>query len=235
MNELTDNRDRNILEYLDHSGLFKKLSDKLPTFGKADVWMYTCLPLLLRSLSLGDEKSLETILKTCCNLKTVEFSADSGKLCFFKDLFTIFPKIGFVDIEKLKSLVVSIEFTVSKLSPATAYAIMSRCEFEIEKIRWILLAIGSCLRGFSQKLKTKFLADFSNLTDMLSEKLDGFSLFCEFEDWEDQEMKYSDLITFDKVKEAAKLLQRNWEKSSNGIVILINGCQELITEIRKLA
>jgi hypothetical protein len=207
----------------------------LPTFDKTDVWIYTCLPLLFRSLSFGDEKALDTIFSTCCDFKSTTIFVDSEKLEFFKDLFMIFSKSGFVDIAKLQILVKRIEFRTLILSASTAYTLLSDTQFEIEKIRWVLLAIGSCLRGFPHKLKSKYLSDFSIFMDILSGKLSSYSSLGEIVQGTIQQSDQFELVTLNEVEETSKLLQENWRKSANGIRLLICNCQVLITEIKKLA
>lgn len=61
---LSDNRDRDVLEFADHGGsVRRRLLDTLPTFGQVSMLAYTFLPIFFRSLLTHDLDGLQHLLR----------------------------------------------------------------------------------------------------------------------------------------------------------------------------
>lgn len=94
MKNLSDNRDRDIIEFVDPAGVVKKvLLDTLPTFGRTSILVYTFLPIFLRGLAFGNLEFYDLSEKFSSNMKSLDkkmFTAmDHRKFEFIKNFATL--------------------------------------------------------------------------------------------------------------------------------------------------
>lgn len=70
MKNLSDNRDRDIIELVDPAGTVKRaLLEALPTFGRASILVYTFTPIFLRGLAYGSPATSDLHERLSANMK----------------------------------------------------------------------------------------------------------------------------------------------------------------------
>ncbi|PJF17391.1 hypothetical protein PSACC_02847 [Paramicrosporidium saccamoebae] len=157
MLNLSDNRDRDVVDFVDHAGVVKsKILNQLPTFGRTSILIYTFIPILLRGLLFDDANQLDLLVKKFIeNQAKIEShpvsAAEATRLSFVQSLITVVTnyieseKDAKVMIDGLNELLSTKQVVQSAIAPS--YESISAIEWELERSHWIVLTVGFLIKG----------------------------------------------------------------------------------------
>ncbi len=180
MANLSDNRDRDVLDFVDHSGRSQRqLMSGWGTFGRTSILILTFIPLLLRSLVMNDADQLRTLVeKTASSLVKVRGLAASlseghhlSLLQLLLDGSSAYLSSGLdaaVLISALSAIVdaVSASEEADRVVEGSLYRTIEEASIDhlsyeriallfwpIEEGRWIALILASLASGVSPKMR----------------------------------------------------------------------------------
>lgn len=162
--KISDNRDQEILDYLDHSGSLCELTANLPKFDRLCIWTYTCITLLLKALSSADKAELDRLQQ---NYRMPEYFLLDGEVSndradFVIELLDICHAIAAEGktfeshnhwLEK--SLGIPDVIEISK------YEDLQAIQWLTEKFRWITLSFSYIFTARNSKAKKITHSDYS--------------------------------------------------------------------------
>lgn len=164
--KIADNRDMDIIAFLDHSGnLATNLFPTLPKFDKTALWCISALALLLKALIAQDQATL-TELRESYAFPEAFHSGPNERPAFVLGLLEIFANGPITDpdavLSKMRELISDV-----KISPMGYNAIAS-VEWRIERLRWATLAFHMAAHGIKQqKLRKALLRSLRPALDLL--------------------------------------------------------------------
>lgn len=161
MANLSDNRDRDVVDFVDHVGVIRvKVLNKLPTFGRASILIYTFIPILLRALLTDDSLQLShTLTKFDGLLQLIQdhpkSAQEAERLEFVKSLMHAVSEYIKVEkapqslIDALAKLLPPSEVIVANFVPT--YELLTSIQWELERDHWTGLFIACMMRGLGRK------------------------------------------------------------------------------------
>lgn len=236
MSKLCDNRDKDVIEYVDASGsVSKDLLQSLRSFDRSMIWMYTTLTLLLRSLAHSDSEMLNKITKEvnitpCVLIDQNPFNAE--RITFFQELLKAYSLPFSFDAEVLKNLCPTSDDVSGQNS--IDYFVLSSLQWKAERIRWISLSLACFLKGQSAKMRKCAQGSVQDVCSQLDHSVQCLSEAIKgVENW-----SCSPINNFwpdqDNWNRSMSILEENWGKSLKGVNIILGGSRTLIQSCRKL-
>jgi hypothetical protein len=172
MLNLSDNRDRDVMDFVDHAGVVKsKILNQLPTFGRTSILIYTFIPIFLRGLLFSDADQLDLLVKKFIENQAKIGShpvsaAEATRLVFIQSLITIVTR--YIESEKdakvmldgLHELLSTGQTVRSVIVPN--YESISAIQWELERNHWIVLAVGCLVKGGPDTRTRKLTKNIAN-------------------------------------------------------------------------
>lgn len=223
LKQISDNRDTEIIDYLDNAGAPRNMLNELPKFDRLNIWTYTCISLLLKSLASGDKKEVERLQMNYRipnyfkNLDGTVHSLERAE--FAVELLDICHSVCSGNTQ-YDSHVVWIESQID-LKPEmmiSGYKDIHLIQWQIEKLRWV--SAGFSYMYLMQNSKSR-KALYSSFSATLS-TLKNVSMNLK------NSISSAIFSSVDDMNSVDLMLHSNWEKSVQAFTrILKISCADL--------
>lgn len=227
--KISDNRDTDIVYYLDQSGAIKEeIYSLLPSFNKSSIWTYTCFTLILKSLLKSDSNQLSQLKATYLYPEYLRVDCseiDQCRVVFVKDLVELLGEYKF-DGENIQNIISGLRELVPTISnedvKIKCYTSIQGLQWQAEQLRWLSICTSLFVCSHKGKVKKHVQKEVSSIYSSLSAALKTLKANLSSIEMHD----FSEALS----SETSQMIVDDWHRSVSNIIGILDLTQDLIKE-----